>query len=741
MTRRSLARVDGGARLRRDPVVPVLGTIAVVVLEFLLLTAVYQRGASVSHQRVLVADLQGVVRSGSGPARVSAEVLRALPALRRSGLAAHRVEELRQAAVADAQARPAPRASYRLRSAVSSTGRELTAQQSRINLQAKLIYAGLLLVASVGWMVWFRRLVARHRALQQRVTEQEARSESEKRLAALVHNSADVVLVLDADQVVRFATPSSETVLGVTAAELVGAPLLDRVHPGDRAAAARLLSVASPGEDLSVSLRMVHADMRTLHMEGSLTNLLDNPSVHGLVLTVRDVSARIDLETRLTHQALHDSLTGLANRRLFGDRLNHALQRRRAAPIAVLYCDLDDFKNLNDRLGRATGDEVLVAIGTRIRELIRGEDTAARLGDDEFAVLIEDVDLDEARGWAEELQRAIAAPIAAAGELVQMQVSIGVALAVPGQIDGADALRNADVAMYLAKDGGKSRIAFYEPQRHTEALDRLQLGADLDRAIRSDELLLHFQPTIELSNERIVGFEALVRWQHPTRGLLSPGLFIPIAEQSGLIVALGSWVLREACSAATELHRTNPGLRMSVNVAAQQLIQPGFVEEVTRVLAETGLTACALVLEITESVVLEGMDQVVPKLTALRALGIRIAVDDFGTGYSALSYIRNLPVDVLKVDKAFVDRVTIDDQDAALAETIIAMSARMNLSTVAEGVEDSGQAAWLTDAHCTYGQGFLWSKPVPLTDARDLVTRQNSDVEAHRRSPLRVSAV
>lgn len=730
----SLTVTDGDLRRRRrNPVVPVLGTIVVVVLEFLLLTAVYSRPSAVGAQRVVLAHLAGAVRADAPAAQVRQEVLGALPALRSAGLSSVRLGELRRAAADYAAAPHAVSAGSRLRELVASIGRGLAGEQARIDRQAKLIFAGLLTVASVGWMVWFRRLVARHRALQRRLTEQEARSEGEKRLAALIHNSADIVLVLDAAQVVTFVTPSSERVLGITADELTGAVVWDWVHPDDHAGVARLFSAAAPGQDQGLSIRMLHADSQARHMEGSLTNLVAEPAVHGWVLTVRDVSERIDLETRLSHQALHDSLTGLANRRLFGDRLNHALQKRRAAPMAVLYCDLDDFKDINDRLGHAIGDDILVAVGARIRDAIRAGDTAARLGGDEFAILIDDVGADEARSLAAIIQEAINEPIDAGGQLVCVQACIGVALAVAGEIDGADALRNADVAMYLAKDQGKSRIALYQAHLHTEALDRLQLRADLDQAIRSDELLLHYQPTIDLATDQIVGFEALVRWHHPTRGLLGPGLFIPIAEQSGLIVALGSWVLRQACHAATDLHRTDPSLRMSVNVAAQQLVQPGFVQDVTHVLAETGLAPNTLVLEITESVVLEGMDQVVPKLTALRELGVRIAIDDFGTGYSALSYIRDLPVDILKLDKAFIDRITLDEQDAALADTIITMSTRMNLTTVAEGVEDHGQAEWLTAAHCTYGQGFLWSKPVPLTTARDLLTRHNTGASTRPR--------
>lgn len=713
---------------RGRAVVPVLGTLVVVVIEFVLLSAVYQRGAPVRDQRVLLAQLSGELRSAAPASTLSNDVRAALAGLRSAGLSRARSDQLLgQASSLGAAPHDTARAAA-LRETVATMQHALSAEQARIDLEAELSYLALLVVASFGWMVWFRRLVARHRLLQQRITEQDARSDGERRLAALVHNASDVVAVLDADSSVTFTTPSSREVLGVGAERLTGTDWSELVHPDDRALFAQILESTAPGQDQHLSLRMLHADSRVLHVEGSLTNLLADPSVAGLVLTVRDVSVRVDLESQLAHQAFHDALTGLANRRLFGDRLAHALEKRRNAgsSMVVLLCDLDDFKNVNDSLGHGVGDEVLTAIGQRIDQAIRAGDTAARLGGDEFAVLMEDVGIAEAREIAQRIQEAINLPITVNDHLLSIRASIGLAVAVPGEIQGEDALRNADVAMYRAKDNGKSGVAVYEPRVHSEALERLQLRADLQKAIRSDELLLHFQPTVKLASGEIVGFEALVRWLHPSRGLVAPGQFIPMAEQSGLIVPLGSWVLREACFAAVSLLLEAPDARMSVNVAAQQLVQPGFVQEVRRTLADSGLAADRLVLEITESVVLHGLDKVIPKLVALRALGIRIAIDDFGTGYSSLSYLRNLPVDVLKVDKSFIDRVTVDSQDAALTEAIIAMGNRMELITVAEGVEDSGQAAWLSAVDCDYGQGFLWSRPVPLPSARELLTRQGA---------------
>jgi EAL domain-containing protein (putative c-di-GMP-specific phosphodiesterase class I) len=326
------------------------------------------------------------------------------------------------------------------------------------------------------------------------------------------------------------------------------------------------------------------------------------------------------------------------------------------------------------------------------------------------------------------------------GRVLTVRASIGLARAIPGELTGEEALRNADVAMYLAKDRGKSTIAVYEPQLHAAALDRLALRDDLQDAIRAGDLTLHYQPTVELGTGRLAGFEALVRWNHPVRGLLPPSEFVSLAEQTGIIHPLGRWVLRAACAAAVEFGQDTPaGLAaptVAVNVTAQQLSRPDFVAEVLDVLADTGLAPERLTLEITESVIMRDIDAVVVRLASVREHRIRVAIDDFGTGYSSLAYLRTLPLDILKIDKAFVDRVTVDPQEAALTEAILAMSAAMELATVAEGVEDTDQADWLTAANCRYGQGYLWSRPVPLEDARRLLRESADGHWARTRTPV-----
>ncbi|UQX87980.1 EAL domain-containing protein [Jatrophihabitans telluris] len=719
---------DGATSTQRGASVPwtVLGTLLIVGLELALLTAVYFRGAPTRTERLAVAAVAGTARAaapGNSSAAAAQYTLAHLSDLSAAGVPSGTVTTLRREAEALAADPGSPTALAGLRDTVAARENLLRARQHRQDSEAVFVYLALLVGASLGWMVWFRKLVSRHRALQRQVTEQQAQAIGEQRLAALVRNAADVMAVCDADSTITFLTPSVRAVLGHEAEQLVGRPYTALVHPADLPLFTHHLSTQRVGEDQPLRLRMHHADGRELIVEGSLSNLLADASVSGIVITIRDVTARVQLEERLTHQAFHDPLTGLANRQLFGDRLDHALTPgvTVAASHVVLFCDLDDFKLVNDSLGHGSGDEVLAVIAERMRATVGARDTVARLGGDEFAVLMEGATLIEAQLMAERLLGSFSEPIVLEGRPLTVRASIGLAPAVPGELTGEEVLRNADVAMYLAKDRGKSATAVYEPRLHEESLRRLQLRADLQKAVRRDELVLHFQPTVDLNTRQVVGFEALVRWQHPEQGLLGPVLFIPIAEESGLIVPLGSWVLRNACVAAASMQSDAHTPTMSVNVSSQQLDQSGFVEEVTRVLAETGLPPHRLCLEITESVVLNDLDRVRAVLSQLRALGIRIAIDDFGTGYSSLAYLSNLPVDVLKVDKSFVDRIVSDEQSGSLTRAIIAMSGAMKLATVAEGVEHDDQASWLELAACSYGQGYLWSKPVPYERATELL--------------------
>ncbi len=686
--------------------------VAVVFAEFMLLSFVYHRGDDVRSQRLVATHLTGALQAPTDTAATVAVVRADVQRLAAAGVSGSDLAPLRTAL----GARPSV-ANLRADAAKLSTA--LGDRSDQIDEQADLIYLGLLIVASLGWMVWFRRLVARHKELQRRITEHEARAAGERRLAALVHGSTDVIAVLDADSRVTFVTPSAHSVLGWSPDELVGRRWIDEVMRADDVATF-VHALAGQRSDTAVEMHARHRNGDSLYLEGTLTNLLGDDAVDGLVLTVRDITARREMERQLTHHAFHDELTGLANRRLFADRLEHAMQRK-GSGVVVVFFDLDDFKQINDSVGHGVGDAVLVEVGARLTRILRPEDTAARLGGDEFAVLMEDGDLARARLVAERLQAALAEPVLIDATSHRITASIGLALADVDDITWEEVLRNADVAMYLAKDRGKAGIAVYEPALHEESLQRVQLQADLQRALRGDELVLHFQPAVELQTGRIVGFEALVRWQRPGHGLVGPLEFIPEAERCGLIVPLGAWVLRTACQAAASLQDEHNRPTMSVNVAVEQLSRDDFVDTVFEALDSSGLAPDRLCLEITESTLMRDLPRIVPRLAVLREHGVRVAVDDFGTGYSSLSYLSKLPVDVLKVDKSFVDRVTLDEQDASVTHAILAMSSAMHLTTVAEGIEQSDQAVWLASANCTIGQGFLWSKAVPIGDAVSLL--------------------
>jgi diguanylate cyclase (GGDEF)-like protein len=437
------------------------------------------------------------------------------------------------------------------------------------------------------------------------------------------------------------------------------------------------------------------------------------------------------LEDQLVHQALHDPLTGLANRALFGDRLEHALTRpmRPGATVAVLLIDLDDFKDLNDTLGHDAGDDLLTIIAARLQGHTRPGDTIARLGGDEFGLLLEDTNAAQAVRMAEVLLQALAWPVALRGRDLVPTASIGIAIAA-GE-DAETLLRNADTAMYAAKRQGKGRSTLFEPAMHTTVLKRVDLAADLSRAVQESQLHLCYQPEVHLRSGRIVGLEALLRWHHPTRGAVSPGEFIPIAEDSGLIVPIGRWVLQEACHQAKSWQQqwpTTPPLAIAVNLSARQLQHPAILDEVRAALAAADLDPHSLVLEITETAVMEQLHAAVAILTRLRKLGVRLALDDFGTGYSSLSYLQRLPVDILKIDRSFIGGVTGSAEQSALARAIVNLGHTLGLQTVAEGIETAEQLATLRELGCQLGQGYHLARPLGPAAVDVLLDRQHPGI-------------
>jgi diguanylate cyclase (GGDEF)-like protein/PAS domain S-box-containing protein len=435
---------------------------------------------------------------------------------------------------------------------------------------------------------------------------------------------------------------------------------------------------------------------------------------------------RSDEQTR--HRALHDPLTGLPNRTLFRDRLEHALagSARRPATVAVLFLDLDNFKAVNDTFGHGTGDELLTALTPRLRAALRGADTLARLGGDEFAVLCEDLDGEqEAVGIAERVAAALAEPVVVGDNEHFVSASIGIALA-----DGADAspealLRDADAAMYRAKERGRARFELFDERLRERTLERLQTENSLRGAIDRGELRLAYQPLVSLTDGTLRGVEALLRWEHPTRGPVAPIQFIPIAEQSGLIVPIGTWVLHEACRQASHWLRAHPEepVKVSVNVSALQLVQPDFADIVAAALAAAGTPPELLSLELTESVLLEAGDAPVRTLQELRELGVNVVLDDFGTGYSSLSYLQSFPLDALKVDRAFAATLAGNAQSQAIYAAVVAMASALGLPVVAEGVETEDQATQLRDLGCDLAQGFYFARPVPPEQIDELLGR------------------
>jgi len=426
---------------------------------------------------------------------------------------------------------------------------------------------------------------------------------------------------------------------------------------------------------------------------------------------------------QMVHQALHDALTGLPNRALFGDRLGHAVQRaeRAGTEVAVLFLDLDRFKTVNDSLGHAAGDELLCAVAERIGVCMRSADTAARLGGDEFAVLLEDLtSSSEAVRVAQRIIDALREPIVVAGREVFASASVGVAT---GDRDADDLLRQADVAMYRAKAEGKGRFALYEDGMQAAVLERLELEADLQRAMERQELVLFYQPIMALNSGAMAGVEALIRWRHPERGMVTPMAFIPLAEETGLIVELGRFVLLEACrqAAAWRAAGAPASLTMNVNLSGRQLEDPQLLDDVAAALRETGVEPGTLVLEITETVLMGDTEATIERLRALRALGVRLAVDDFGTGYSSLRYLNRFPVDVLKMAKPFVDGLGAGEEHSALARAIVDLGANLGLQIVAEGIERPEQLKKLQELGCAFGQGYHFGMPMAADGVRPLV--------------------
>ena len=568
----------------------------------------------------------------------------------------------------------------------------------------------------------------------------------EQRYESLIANASDVIVVVAPDGVVRFASPASRRTFGIDP---------DSLHGLDISA----LWAADDGNRWAKFLREVNAAAGTfgpieihiqrgkeLHvLECVASNLIADPAVAGLSLNFRDISDRKALEEKLREQAFHDPLTMLANRNLFRDRVQHALalSQDSAYPVAVLFLDLDNFKNINDSLGHDAGDRLLQAVAQRIVQRTRQSDTVARLGGDELAILLEgSAHLAEVERIAQGLIQAMAMPFSLNGMEMGVTASIGIAFSTR-ESTSETLLGNADIAMYHAKAAGKNRHAIFQSHMQDVVHERLRFEGDLVRAFARDEFFLDYQPIIDLGTGSLLGVEALARWQHPEAGMLMPGRFIQIAEESGQIGTLGRWVLRQACGALCAWRGQVAGgndLRVSVNISGRHLQTGELVRDVADALDSSGLEPGNLVIELTESVIMYNTESNLRTLDQLKKLGVRLAIDDFGTGYSSLSYLHRFPIDILKIDRTFVSRLGNTDEGSELARAVISLGETLGLDTVAEGIEIDSQVAALLSLGCVAGQGFLFARPAALEQLnRSSFVRRRAELWKPRAAPDNLS--
>jgi diguanylate cyclase (GGDEF)-like protein/PAS domain S-box-containing protein len=592
--------------------------------------------------------------------------------------------------------------------------------------------AALLAIVYVAFAGSSRLLANQNRRLrEQSVTEQLLTTDlrrSEERFRSLVRNSADVNVIIGRDGTIAYESPAVERVLGYRADDRIGKLALDVVHPEDRLRLRRLFVTVArrPNAEASVELRARHSDGSWRAIDAVIKNLIDDPAVGGAVVNYRDVTPRKTLEDELRLRAFHDALTGLPNRALFIDRLEHAITRskRSRERMAVLFLDLDDFKTINDSLGHGEGDQVLVATAARLQGGLRAGDTIARMGGDEFAVLLEDSTKEDAPvDVAERLLATLQEPFTHGDRELFVRASVGVALIGGRSASAEELLRDADAAMYIAKGRGKNRIVVFEPGMHRAALTRLSLKGDLERAVERREFRLVYQPIVDLASGEIAGAEALLRWHPPSRRSVLPSEFIPLAEETGLIVPLGAWVVEEACREARswEDHGVRPGLSINVNVSGRQVAELDFPGIVASAVTGAGLQPERLVLEFTENVLIDDRHSEAA-LAELKRLGVRLAIDDFGTGFSSLGYLRRFPIDVLKIDGSFVANLGAGPDQRELVRAIVRLGETLHLETVAEGIETASQAVDMRAMGATQGQGYFFAHPLDGAELLQLLT-------------------
>jgi len=600
-------------------------------------------------------------------------------------------------------------------------------------------------LAAAATLILFLRLKRQEHIDQLEVTERNTLRESEERFRALIEQSTDIILITEPAGQIKYASPSVRTVLALPEYRLVGTNMVDWIHPDD---VATIMSAGAEflekGQNPTVEVRLQHADGEWLYFECVVRNLIHHKNIGGIVYNARNITERKYAQEELLFNATHDALTGLPNRALFLGRLKIAVERMKRHPqqgAAVLFVDVDDFKVVNDCYGHAVGDVLVKEVGNRLRACMRSDGTIARMGGDEFTVLVEDVtDPSDAIRVAQRVESAFKQPFLLEGHEVYKSASIGIALAT-AETSAETVLQNADIAMYRAKDHGKACTELFDRTMHEQVMSRLLLEDMLRYALQNDELTLHYQPIVAVDTRAVQGFEALLRWRPAGSTSIPPSSFVPIAEQSGLIIPISVWVLKTAClevASWEQTHRADPPLYVSINISSRHFSHAGFIGHVQDALEESAVDPERITIELTETLAMSDVAATEQTMSQLRDLGVKLSIDDFGTGYSSLSYLRRFPVDTLKIDQSFVK--TMDAENFAIVKTIVGLARNLDLKVVAEGVETANQHQLLALAGCESAQGYLFAEPMPANRVSAYIEFNRRNLVKPRRSLARSTA-